>query len=107
MSRSGHSLLTAKVFCARFSKIYVRSAFPNFSETGREWTSKAKAYLRLQIKTVFRDKETAVTNSDFRRWSEGDLRIVSNLLCETLAVPDSLIDFVFGVVKSFWNNSKK
>ena len=107
VSRSGHSFLTAKAFCARFSKIYVLSPFPNFSETGKEWASKAKAYLRLKIKTVFNDKEIALTNSDFRRWTENDLRAVSNLFCETLAVPDSLIDFVFGLVKSFWNNSKK
>ena len=99
--------LLRKFFCARFSKNYDLSPFPNYSETGREWASKAKAYLRLQIKTVFNDKEIDLTNSDLRRWTENDLRDVSNLFCEMLAVPESLIDFVFGLVKSFWNNAKK
>ena len=96
LSKPARSSVTSKVFCARLSKNYNHLPFPNFSETGKEWDSKAKAHLRLRIKAVFNAKEIDLTNSDFRRWSEKDLRDVSNLICEMLSVRDSLVDFVSG-----------
>ena len=93
MSRSS---VTAKVFCARLSKTFDHIPFPNFNVTGKEWDSKAKAHLRLQIKTVFSAKETDISNSDLQKWSEIDLRDVSNIFCEMLSVWDNLVDFVFG-----------
>ena len=99
-------LLPRKFVVLVFFKNYNHLPFPNFSETGKEWDSKAKAHLRLRIKAVFNAKEIDLTNSDFRRWSEKDLRDVSNLICEMLSVRDSLVDFVSGLVKSFWNNAK-
>lgn len=56
---------------------------------------------------MFTGKVTNITNSDLRKWSENDLREVSNLFCEMLSVWDYLVDFVFGLVKSYWNNVKK
>lgn len=66
VSKSSRSSVTAKVFCAGLSKTFGHIPFPNFYVTGEEWASKAKAHLRLQIKTVFTAKESDVTNSDLR-----------------------------------------
>ena len=50
----------------------------------------------------------AISNSDLRTWSENDLRQVTTLFCEMLSVRrDYLVDFVYGIVKSYWNNEKK
>ena len=46
MSKPVRSSVTAKVFCTRLSKTYDHLPFPNFSETGKDWDSKAKAHLR-------------------------------------------------------------
>ena len=53
MSKPVRSSVTAKVFCTRLSKTFDHLPFPNFSETGKDWDSKAKAHLRSQIKTAF------------------------------------------------------
>jgi len=107
MSKPVRSFVTAKVFCTRLSKTFDHLPFPSFSETSKDWDSKAKAHLRSQIKAAFSSKQLDLTTSDLRMWSDKDLRDVSNLLCDTLSVRDNLVDFVFGLVKSFWNNAKK
>ena len=99
MCKPVHSSLTAKVFCARLSQTFDHLPFPNFSETGKDWDS--KAHLRSEIKTAFSSKQIDLTTRDLRMWSDKDLRDVSNLLCEMLSVRDNLVDFVFGLVKSF------
>ena len=71
MSKPARSSVTAKVFCARLSKNYNHLPFPNFSETGKEWDSKAKAYLRPRIKAVFNAKEIDLTNVMARVLSHG------------------------------------
>lgn len=107
VSKASGSSVTAKVFCPRLSKTFDHIPFPNFNVTGKEWDSKAKAHLRLQNKTVFSAKETDITNSDLQKWSEVDLRDVSNIFCEMSSVRDNLVDFVFGLFKSYWNNVKR
>ena len=78
------------------------------ADTVKEWDSKANAHLRLQVKTVFSSRDIALSYSDLRTWPENDLRDVCNLFCEMLSVrQDYLVDFVFGIVKSYWNNAKK
>ena len=107
-AKSSPAGATAKVFCARLSKSISPLKFPDFGATGKEWDSKAKAHLRLQVKTVFSSRDIAISNSDLLSWSENDLRDVSNLFCEMLSVrQEYLVDFVFGIVKSYWNNAKK
>ena len=107
--KSSRSLTSAKVFCARVSKLVGPVRFPEFDVTGKEWDSKAKAYLRLQIKTAFSAKDIAVNNNNnLQMWQETDLRDVCTLFCELLSVRrDYLVDFVFGVIKSYWNSAKK
>ena len=84
VAKSSRTSVSAKVFCARLYKSFGPLKFPDFDVTGKEWDSKAKAHLRLQIKTVFNSKDIAVTNSDLRTWPENDLRDVSNIFCEML-----------------------
>ena len=91
VSKASRSSVTAKVFCARLSKTFDHIPFPNFNVTGKEWDSKAKADLRLQIKTVFSAKETDITNNDLQKWSEIDLRDVSNIFCEIVSVRDNFV----------------
>ena len=98
-AKSSRAVVTAKVFCARLSKSFNPLKFPD---------SKAKVHLRSQVKTVFSSRDIAISNNDLRTWSESDLRDVSTLFCEMLSVrQDYLVDFVFGIVKSYWNNAKK
>lgn len=105
-ARSYRAVVTAKVFCARLSKSFNR--LPDINATGKDWDSKAKVHLRSQVKTVFSSRDIAIGNSDLQTWSESDLRDVSTLFGEMLSVrQDYLVDFVFGIVKSYWNNAEK
>ena len=97
MSKPVRSSVTAKVFCTRLSKTFDHLPFPNFSETGKDWDSKAKAHLRSQIKTAFSSKQIDLTTRDLRMWSDKGLRDVSNLLWEMLSVRDNLVDFCLWV----------
>ena len=76
MSKPVRSSVTAKVFCTRLSKTFDHLPFPNLSETGKDWDSKAKAHLRSQIKAAFSSKQIDLTNRDLRMWSDKDLRDV-------------------------------
>ena len=92
---------------ARLSKFFQPLGFPDFGDiSDKERDSKAKAHLRAQIKAVFNSKDMDVSSSDLRKWPEGDLGEVSNLFCKMLSVRDYLVDFVSGVVKSYWNAAK-
>ena len=56
---------------------------------------------------MFGSKDMAIHNSDIRSWSENDLSQISTLFCEMLSVRhDHLVDFVLGIVKSYWNSAK-
>ena len=105
VSKSSRSTVTAKTFCARLSKNFQPLAFPNFGDTSDK-DSKAKAHLRAQIKAVFNSKDMDVYSSDIRKWSESDLCEISNLFSKMLSVQDHLVDFVSGVIKSYWNTAK-
>lgn len=106
-SKSSRSPVTAKIFCARLSKNFQPLVFPDFGDiSDKERDSKAKAHLRAQIKAVFNSKDMDVISSDLRKWSESDLGEISNLFCKMLSVRDYLVDFVSGVVKSYWNSAK-
>ena len=104
-SKSSRSTVTAKIFCARLSKNFQPLAFPNFGDV-TDKDSKAKAHLRAQIKAVFHSKDMDVYSCDIRKWSESDLCEISNLFCKMLSVQDNLVDFVSGVIKSYWNTAK-
>ena len=106
-SKSFRPPVTAKMFCARFSKTFQPLEFPDFGDiSDKERDSKAKAHLRARIRTVFNSKQMDILSSDLRKWSESDLREISNLFCKMLSVRDYLVDFVSGVLKSYWNTAK-
>lgn len=100
--------MSANMFCNHVTRVFGPLDFPELNASGKEWDSKAKAYLRAQVKAAFTSKDIAVTNSDLRSWQETDVRDVSNCLCKMLSVYQApLLEFVLGVVKSFWNGAKK
>ena len=107
-SKSSRPLMSANMFCNHVTRVFGPLDFPELNASGKEWDSKAKAYLRAQVKAAFTSKDIAVTNSDLRSWQETDVRDVSNCLCKMLSVYQvPLLEFVLGVVKSFWNGAKK
>ena len=107
-SKFSRPLMSANMFCNHVTRVFGPLDFPELNASGKEWDSKAKAYLRAQVKAAFTSKDIAVTNSDLRSWQETDVRDVSNCLCKMLSVYQvPLLEFVLGVVKSFWNGAKK
>ncbi|XP_015750114.1 PREDICTED: uncharacterized protein LOC107329969 [Acropora digitifera] len=108
VSKSSRPLMSANMFCNHVSRVFGPLDFPELNASGKEWDSKAKAYLRAQVKAAFTCKDIAVTNSDLRSWQETDVCDVSNYLSKMLSVHQvHLSEFVLGVVKSFWNSAKK
>ena len=106
-SKSFRPLVTAKIFCARLFKNFEPLGFPDFGDiSDKDRDSKAKAHVRAQIKDVFNSKDMDVFSSDLRKWPESDLGEVSNLFYKMLSVRGYLVDFVSGVVKSYWNAAK-
>ena len=100
-SKSARSLVTIKVFCARIFKKFSPVELPDFDNvTGKEWDTRAKAFLKQQIKCMFTCKEVALIKSDLRMWPENDIHEVTSLICELLSVQNYLVDFaiVYGVV---------
>ena len=107
VSKSSCPPVSAKISCDRVSKKLHPLPFPNYDVSGKEWDSKAKTHLRLQVQAVFSAKSMAISKSDLRTWSENDLRQVTTLFCEMLSVRrDCLVDFVYGIVKSYRNSAK-
>ena len=104
-SKPSRSTVTAKIFCARLSKNFEPLGFPDFGDISDK-DSKAKAHLRARIKAAFNSKDLDVHTSDISKWCESDLCEVSNLFCKMLSVQDHLVDFVSGVIKSYWNTAK-
>jgi len=94
-SKSARSLVTIKVFCARISKRFLPVKLPDFGNvTDKECMSTCK--------------EEALINSDLRMWPKNDIHEVISLICELLSLRNNcLVDFVSGVVRSYWNNAKK
>ena len=63
-SKSSRQLMSANMFCNHVSRVFGPLDFPELNASGKEWDSKAKAYLRAQVKAAFISKDIAVTNSD-------------------------------------------
>ena len=96
------------MLCARISKKLSPVELPDFiNVTGKEWDTRANAYLRQQIKCMFTCKEVTLINSDLRMGQETTYMRLQVFECESLSVQNYLVDFVFGVVRSYWNNAKK
>ena len=92
-SKSARSLVTIKVFFARIFKKFSPVELPDFDNVTR-----AKAFLKQQMKCMFTCKEVALIKSDLRMWPENDIHEVTSLICELLSVQNYLVDFVYGVV---------
>ena len=73
---------------------------------GKEWDSRAKAYLRQEIKTIFDNKKLGITNRDLATWKKEELVEPSNDICEILCIKNYVKEFMFGIVRRYWINAK-
>ena len=94
--------VSAKTFCTRLSKKFPHADLPDFDQaTGTEWDTKAKVYIRQRMKVMFESKA-----ADLRTWTDNDLN-VSRLVCEIRCIQNYLVEFVYGIIRSLWNNARK
>ena len=101
-TKPSRSAVSGPVFCARLSKIFSPREFPEINASGKQKESKTKSYIRNQISLAMGHPGLAASYIDYKLWSDNDLRLVSAGFCEMLSIRQPhLVDFVFGVVKSF------
>ena len=99
--------VTAKKFCTRLSRNFPHVELPDFDHvTGKEWDTRAKVYIRQKMKLMLESKETNLTTADLRSWTESDLSEVSVRVCELLSIRNYLGEFVYGIIKTLWNNAR-
>ena len=99
--------VTAKKFCARLSKKFQHVDLPDFDHvTEKEWDTRAKVHIRQQVKLIFESKETGLSVADLRSWTDNDLNDDSRLVCELLSIRNYLVEFVYGIIKTMWNNAR-
>ena len=74
--------VTANVFRKHLAKYYSPVEIPSFDNvTGKEWDSRARAYIRQQIRSIIDDKWLGFTNRDLATWTKDDLVEPSNDIC--------------------------
>ena len=56
-SKSSRPLMSANMFCNHVTRVFGPLDFPELNASGKEWDSKAKAYLRAQVKAAFTSKD--------------------------------------------------
>ena len=106
-SKSSRLQVTAKKFCTRLSRNFPHVELPDFDHvTGKEWDTRAKVYIRQKMKLMLESKETNLTTADLRSWTESDLSEVSVRVCELLSIRNYLGEFVYGIIKTLWNNAR-
>ena len=99
--------VTAKKFCTRLSRNFPHVELPDFDHvTGKEWDTRAKVYIRQKMKLMLESKETNLTTADLRSWTESDLSEVSVRVCELLSIRNYLGEYVYGIIKTLWNNAR-
>ena len=97
--------MTAKMFRVRVSDLYPPSDLPDFDNVkGKEWDTRAKAFIRRRINEMFVNKEIRLSDQDFVAWTEEDIFDVSTMFSEILGVRNYLVEFIHGLIKSHWRN---
>ncbi|XP_015756453.1 PREDICTED: uncharacterized protein LOC107335912 [Acropora digitifera] len=66
---------TVKTFrLQEFTKKYLCTELPDFDNvTGKEWDTRAKAYIRQRVKIMIEDREIGLTERDYASWSMKDI----------------------------------
>ena len=70
-SKSPRPVISAKSFRTHLEKNYPSLEIPSFDNvTGKEWDSRARAYIKQQAQSMFVDKRIKLTNGDLVTWTE-------------------------------------
>ena len=94
-SQKKNCSVTANVFRKHLAKYYSPVERPSFDNvTGKEWDSRARAYIRQQIRSIIDDKWLSFTNPDLATWTKDDLVEPSNDICQILSIKNYLMDFI-------------
>ena len=100
--------LTPKMYCSRVVKLLPCTEPPDFDKvTGKEWDTRARAYIRHRVETMIQTKEIGLLNKDFITWTEDDLHSIGKVFCKILCIHNYLVDYVHGLLKCIWNKRKQ
>ncbi|XP_067029002.1 uncharacterized protein [Acropora muricata] len=95
--------ITAHMFSLRIAQLYPRSELPDFDNVkGKEWDTRAKAFLRRRINEIFSNKEICLSEQDIIAWTEDDVFDVSVVIGDLSGVRNYLLEFIHGIIKSYW-----
>ena len=90
-SKSPRPVISAKSFRTHLEKNYTSFEIPSFDNvTGKEWDSRARAYIKQQVQSMFVDKRIKLTNGDLVTWTELEvyecsLEILSHIVFQELS----------------------
>ena len=105
--KTPRTVVSREIFLQGLAKYYTTVALPSFDNvTGKEWDTRAKAYIRQQIKIVFEDQRMGITKTDLATWDLEDLGCLKHDLCNILSIKNYLTDYVFDMLEGYWTNSK-
>ena len=106
-SKSPRPVISAKSFRTHLEKNYPPLEIPSFDNvTGKEWDSRARAYIKQQVQSMFVDKRVKLTNGDLVTWTELEVYECSFEICRILSFTNYLTEFIHTFVKSYWSNAK-
>ena len=99
--------VTAKIFRKHLAKYYSPVEIPSFDNvTGKECDSRARAYIKQQVQSMFVDKRIKLTNGGLVTWTELEVYECSLEICRILSFKNYLTEFIHTFVKSYWTNAK-
>ena len=98
-------VVSGMVFRQRFTNHYTPVELPSFDNVkGKEWDTRAKTYIRQQVKIIFEDKRLGLNKQDFASWTIEDLGGLSNDICKVLSIKNYLTEYMFDLLRSYWDN---
>ncbi|XP_044180034.1 uncharacterized protein LOC122961481 [Acropora millepora] len=101
------TVASGRIFRQRLANHYTSVELPSFDNvTGKEWDSRARAYVRQQVRIIFEDKRMGLTKRDFVSWKIEDLGALSIDICKVLSIKNYLTEFVFDIIKGYWSNDR-
>ncbi|XP_015758082.1 PREDICTED: branchpoint-bridging protein-like [Acropora digitifera] len=105
--KKSRTVVSSRIFRQRLANHYTSVELPSFDDvTGKEWDSRARAYVRQKVRIIFEDKRIGLTKRDFVSWTIEDLGALSIDICKVLSIKNYLTEFVFDIIKGYWTNDR-